>query len=224
MPTQNILTLKDKGEINISLHMFSPNMLKTFDLCPRKFNFRYIKNITMPQNDDIFEFGKNIHALASYYLRNENVDKMELVLTPKEKEVWDYLKSMVYFGYEVINTEYSLSVKIGDYYFGGRLDAIVKNNDKYYILDYKTGSAPKSATYDYQTMIYLLAVSEFYKTDNIEFVYIDLKNKNEVCIEFNSDLKKEYREKLISISNKINTIEATIKKENCHCEYDKICY
>jgi len=178
----------------------------------------------MPVNDDIFEFGKNIHALASYYLKKENIDKMEVSLNNKEKEVWNYLKATKYFGYKVVNTEYNLSVKIGDFYFGGRLDALVKDNERYYILDYKTGSAPKDARYDFQTMIYILAVKEFFKTDNINFIYLDLKNREEVSIEFNSESDKEYREKLISISNKINAFETAPKKENCNCEYEKICY
>ena len=54
--------------------LFSPNMLKTYENCPKKFYFRYIKNISMPVNDEIFETGKNVHALASYYLRKENLD------------------------------------------------------------------------------------------------------------------------------------------------------
>ena len=157
--------------------MISPNMLKTYELCPRKFFLRYVKNISMPVNDDIFEFGKNIHALASYYLRGENIDKMELSLSEREAAVWNYLKGIKYFGYEVVNTEYNLSLKLGDAFFGGRLDALVKEDDIYYILDYKTGSAPKNAKFDYQTMIYLLAVSKFFKTDKVKFIYIDLKNK-----------------------------------------------
>ena len=203
---------------------FSPNMLKTFEQCPRKFDYKYLQGISMPVNDDIFEFGKNIHALASYYLRNEFIDKLEKSLNPKEYDVWMYLKNSIYFSYEVVNTEYNLSVKVGDFYFGGRLDALVKDNDRYYILDYKTGSAPEGAKYDYQTMIYILAVKEFFKTDNIKFVYIDLKNREEVSVEFNSESDKEYREKLISISNKINAFETAPKKENCNCEYEKICY
>ena len=47
--------------------LYSPNMLKTFQQCERKFFFKYVKNISMPVNDAVFEFGKNIHALASYY-------------------------------------------------------------------------------------------------------------------------------------------------------------
>ena len=112
---------------------FSPNMLKTYLLCPKKFYFKYVKNISMPVNDEIFELGKNIHAIASYYLKKQNIDKMEKSLSDREKNIWDYLKNLKYFAYEVIDTEYNLSFRIGEYFYGGRLDALVKNNDEYFI-------------------------------------------------------------------------------------------
>ena len=208
---------------------FSPNMLKTFEQCPKKFYLKYIKHINMPVNDDVFEFGKNIHALASYYLRKENIDKMESALSERESNVWNYLKSIQYFAYDVVNTEYSLTVKVGKFYFGGRLDALVKNNEEYYILDYKTGSAPKNAKFDFQTMIYLLAVSKFFKTENVNFVYIDLKNKTEVKIKLTSELISEYENKLTEIANKISTMDEPSKKpvcncDDCSCEYKAICF
>ncbi len=214
----------------------SPNMLKTFQDCPRKFDFRYLQDIQMPVNDEIFEFGKNIHALASYYLRKENIDKMEKSLTSREFEVWQYLKACKYFGYEVVNTEYNLAVRIGKHFFGGRLDALVKNGDKYYILDYKTGSAPKNAKFDYQTIIYTLCVKEFFKTDNVIFIYLDLKRREEVVLPYTQELEQEYKKRLLDISDKIDAYDSTPKKQACissdntspknvyPCEYLKICY
>jgi ATP-dependent exoDNAse (exonuclease V) beta subunit len=178
----------------------------------------------MPVNDEVFELGKNIHALASYYLRKENIDKMEASLTEREKVLWLYLKSINYFSYEVIGTEYNLTVKIGENFYGGRLDALVKKDEKYYILDYKTGSAPKNAKYDFQTMIYLLAVRAFYKTNNVVFVYLDLKNKMEVAIELTDELVKEYEAKLDEIVSRIHKEEFVLNKKICPCEYDIICY
>lgn len=204
--------------------MISPNMLKTYELCPRKFYLRYVKNISMPVNDDIFEFGKNIHALASYYLRGENIDKMELSLSEREAAVWNYLKGIKYFGYEVVNTEYNLSLKLGDAFFGGRLDALVKEDDTYYILDYKTGSAPKNAKFDYQTMIYLLAVSKFFKTDKVKFIYIDLKNKEELAVDYSPELGEEYQKRLVNAAAKINSDEIPPKKTECKCEYKAVCF
>lgn len=202
----------------------SPNMLKTFELCPRKFYLRYVKNISMPVNDDIFEFGKNIHALASYYLRGENINKMETSLTQREASVWNYLKGIKYFAYQVVSTEYNLSLKLGDTFFGGRLDALVKDGDTYYILDYKTGAAPKNAKYDYQTMIYLLAVSKFFKTHNVSFIYLDLKMRDEVRIDLTPEIVEEYTKRLINAANKINSGEIPEKKPECACEYSIICY
>ena len=178
----------------------------------------------MPMNDEIFEFGKNIHALASYYLRKENIDKMELALSAKEMETWQYLKSIKYFSYDVINTEYNLALKVGESFFGGRLDALVKQDDEFYILDYKTGSAPKNAKYDFQTMIYLLAVKTFFKTEKVNFIYLDLKHKDEVCIKYSLELEKEYRQKLTEIVNRIKNSEEISKKQGCSCEYSMICY
>lgn len=219
------------------IQQFSPNMLKTFKLCPKKFEFKYIKGISMPVNDEIFETGKNIHALASYYLRGENIDKMEPSLNSYEKELWEYLKSLKYMGYTCINTEYNLAVKIGSHFFGGRLDALVKEQDQYYILDYKTGSAPKNATYDFQTMIYLLCVRSFFNTENVSFVYLDLKNKSEVVVELTDGLVKEYESKLLEIAKRID--RGDFMPNNCEhrpdptlpfqrgsvsCEYNLICY
>ena len=207
-----------------SFSLYSPNMLKTFQQCPRKFYYRYVKNISMPVNDSVFEFGKNIHALASYYLRKENIDKMELSLSEREAAVWKYLKSIKYFSYEVIETEYNLAVKQEDVFFGGRIDALVKGGDEYYILDYKTGSIPKNAKYDFQTMIYILAVKEFFKTEKVNFIYIDLKNKDEVKVTYTPELGDEYKKTLLATAYKINNNDLPDKKPDCTCEYSSVCF
>ena len=178
----------------------------------------------MPANDDLFEKGKNIHAIASYYLKKDNIDKMESSLSSNELELWKRLKSKKYFSYDFVGAEYNLTFKLNDAFYGGRLDALVRNEDKYYILDYKTGSAPKNARYEYQTMIYLLAVRSFFKTDNVAFVYIDLKNNDEVVIELTSELVIEYEQKLTNILIEISREDYSRKKADCICEYNKICH
>lgn len=171
------------------MNNYSPNMLKTFDECQQKFFFKYIQKLSVPQPSAMFEKGKKIHALANYFLRGENIEKMEKTLNTDEKIAWEKLKSNKYFKLNVVNTEYNLSCKIGKYWVGGRLDALLNGiggekevwklgsleawQDKsqaskppnlqasnYYILDYKTGNIPKNAEQDFQTIVYLLCADK----------------------------------------------------------------
>lgn len=103
-------------------------MLKTFDECQQKFFLKYVEKISVPQRSVIFEKGKKIHALANYYLKGENIEKMEKTLNADEKTVWETLKSNKYFKLDVVNTEYNLSCKIDKYWVGGRLDALLANS------------------------------------------------------------------------------------------------
>lgn len=209
------------------MNVFSPAMLKSFEQCPRKYFFRYVKNISVPQSESFFQKGKNIHALANYYLKGENIEKFERALNEEEKSVWNKLKSVEYFNKEIIASEYKLNFKLNNLWFGGRLDALVKQDNSYIILDYKTGVLPKNPQYDYQTMIYILAVSKYFLTDDVKFVYIDLKNGNDVVVELTSDLKIEYEKKLTDVGKKLviseNSQVFLKKTKDCKCEYDKIC-
>jgi len=105
--------------------IYSPNMLKTFKSCPKKYYFKYIQQISLPQKTSLFEKGKKVHALANYYLRGDNISKMEKALTPSETEIWEKLKNNKFFQMDYVNSEYNLSCKIGDFWIGGRLDAVV---------------------------------------------------------------------------------------------------
>lgn len=208
------------------MNNFSPNMLKTYQTCPKKYYFKYIEKINVPVSFSIFEKGKKIHAIANYFLQNINISRIETALTKEEILVWNTLLNNEYFQKDYFKSEYQLSCKIDKYWVGGRLDAIVKDNDQYYILDYKTGSIPKNPEYDYQTMIYLLCLDLLFKEkEKISFVYIDLKNKNNYVINYNDKLKSEYKQKISSICNTISSDSYYQCNENSckYCEYNKLC-
>lgn len=213
---------------------YSPNMLKTFKSCPLKYKFKYIDRISLPQKASFFEKGKKVHALANYYLKGDDISKFEPTLNENEKFAWNNLKSNEFFSYKYVNSEYNLSCKIGDYWIGGRLDAIVKKHknesETYYILDYKTGSIPKNPEYDYQTMVYLLCLSSapfITPQDEIKFVYIDLKNNQNCVIDFTQEKKVEYEKAITTICSNIENIQIPEDIEHqkmCDfCEYKKIC-
>lgn len=208
------------------MNSFSPNMLKTFASCPQKYYFKYILKISMPQKSSLYEKGKKVHALANYYLRGDNIDKFEKTLNSEELQIWQTLKNNKFFKKTYVASEYNLSCKTGDYWIGGRLDALMKNENNYYILDYKTGSTPKNPEYDFQTMVYLLCASKMYG-NNLKFVYIDLKNNQNCVIDFTPEKEREYNKKIIEICDKIT--QAQFPEEIKHskmceyCEYQKIC-
>ena len=191
-----------------------------------KFFLRYIEQIPSPTLDINFSIGKNIHALASYFLKRLNIEKFEKALSGKEVEYWNFLKGCRYFNLELMGIEKSVSMRLDKYWIGGRMDAIVKENNDYYILDYKTGGVKDDMKYDPQTMIYLLLCESLYKDYNsINFVYIDVKNKKEVIINLTDELKSEYEKRLLEICNKMHNIKPTILKPSqaCKCEYSKAC-
>lgn len=208
------------------MNIFSPNMLKTFEQCQKKYYFRYVENLNAPQKSEPFEKGKRIHALANYCLRGDDISNLEKTLNSQEMAIWESLKSNEYFNKTYVNSEYNLSCKVGDFWVGGRLDALVKDDEHYYILDYKTGEVPKNAEFDYQTMVYLLCVSKFLKDcKEISFVYIDLKNNVNHKIDLTQDLSKKYEEKLVKIINQIESSQNfQADKTACkYCEYNKFC-
>lgn len=208
------------------MNSFSPNMLKTFETCPKKYYFKYIEKISVPQKSNLFEKGKKVHALANYYLRGDDISKMEKALNSEELKLWGILKQNEFFNKTYVNSEYNISCKINNYWIGGRLDALMKDEKNYYILDYKTGSIPKNPEYDYQTITYLLCASKMYG-NNIKFIYIDLQNNQNSIIDFNSAKAKEYERRITDICDKITNAQFPEEIEHTNicnfCEYKKIC-
>jgi len=215
------------------LNNFSPNMLKTFDECQMKFFLKYIQKFSVPQNSKLFEKGKKIHALASYYLNGENIEKLEKTLNSDEKTAWESLKSNKYFNLTMLNTEYNLSCKIGSHWIGGRLDAFMKDGKNYFILDYKTGNIPKNPEQDFQTIVYLLCADKFLHHkkmayDSLQFVYIGLKKEVETSILLDEAFKNRYEQKIIATCKKNDlAANSTVFIKNLsaceNCEYNKIC-
>lgn len=207
---------------------FSSAMLKNFEQCEKLFEYKYVQGISLPSDNSNFIQGKNIHALANYYLKNFNIEKLENMLNCEEMKLWQTLRVNKYFNMETINSEYSLTAKIGKNWVNGRFDALVKKDNDYFIIDYKTGSIPKNPEEDYQTIIYLLIADKFIKDyDSLTFVYLDLKNNKNIKIELNEGNKKTYKNKLTNIIENIkkNIATSAYKKSStkCRCEFEKLC-
>ena len=115
--------------------VFYPGMLKAYDECPYKYKLKYIDKITAVQNSTYSEKGRKIHALANFYLKGENIDKLEDALSEDERNLFQKLKNNPMFNKIYVNSEYNLTSKVSDYWISGRIDALVKDGDGMYILD-----------------------------------------------------------------------------------------
>lgn len=205
---------------------FSPNMFKTFADCPYRYYLKYVKKLSIPQPASYFEKGKKIHALANYYLRGDDISKIIKGLTKEETVVWNKLFQNEFFQKNYVKSEYNLSCKIGDYWIGGRLDALMLDGEDYFILDYKTGSIPKTPETDFQTMVYLICADRKLENYNsLKFVYIDLKTDRNYVIELTSERKEIYENALKNACEIISkTEEYPPKTDRCtFCEYSKLC-
>lgn len=210
------------------MNNFSPNMLKTFENCPKKFHYKYNERISIPQNPAFFEKGKKIHALANFYLRGDEISKLETALSADEKILWEKLKSNEFFTKKCLHSEYSITAKIQNHWIFGRLDALMKEGDDYFILDYKTGQIPRNPQDDFQTMVYLLCADKIIqKYNSLKFVYIDLKNDENHIIEFTPEKKSQFELSIDKLCSEIVAIKDFENKQNhlhCKfCEYNKIC-
>lgn len=204
---------------------FSPNMIKTYQTCPKKYYYQYIEHLNLPKSSQPFEKGKKIHALANYRLQGIKIDRIETALNENEQKIWETLKQNPFYNMDCFKSEFNISIKLTEFWIGGRIDAIVRNGDDYFILDYKTGKTPDNPEYEPQTMIYLLCAHEYLKNYNhLSFVYVNLKDKKNYIIEFNNELKKQYEEQLLKLCTQISSDKLFSENHTqCKfCEYQKI--
>lgn len=202
--------------------IYSANMLKTYKTCPQKYKLKYVDKFSLPQKFEIFEKGKKIHALAYYYLKGDDISRFETALTQEEREIWARLKENEYFNMKTYRAEFDLNCKVGGFWVGGRLDAVVTDGaDNYYILDYKTGRVPADPANDLQTLVYLASLAAHLKGEfkSLKFVYIDLKNnKNHVI-----DYELAYPEIIEHICRQIESGKFQPADACADCEYKSYC-
>lgn len=94
------------------MNNFSPNMIKTYQTCPKKYYFQYVENINVPKSAIPFEKGKKIHALANYYLQKIKIDRIETALNGTEREVWKLLKQNPFYNMDYLKSEFTLMIKL----------------------------------------------------------------------------------------------------------------
>lgn len=174
---------------------FSANSLKILQISKAEFEKKFIDKIELIEENKDAILGNKFHSLICYYLKNYNIKKFENSLLNEEKELFLKIKNsktmaiakntsekyieQPFFIKEFLNNK--------PFFLTGRFDAILKMEDKYIILDWKTKNLPKDANNDIQTIVYLHCASKLFNTKNIEMIYYSLYNDEEKNVKYNEN-------------------------------------
>lgn len=228
----------------IKMHNFfdsaiSFSRLNTYLECPRRYYYKYIKNIKESRfgNKDALEFGNIVHsALCEYFKKSPyNFDKNEFLslynnyenTTPTLKNELFKIKLDAFEseqnkhfkdGFSVKDCELSIEAEFNGVPIMGNIDRVDINGDDIWLIDYKTGNiVDKSLQLAFYQMLYLAKFHKetkgyFYSLKDNKFV----ENKKSI-----DDLSCELN-KLKEISN--TQICFTQNTKNCNnCPYETLC-
>lgn len=206
--------------------IYSPQMLNTFKECPIEYYLKFVQGVQPPVLESSFLVGKNIHAIASYYLKGQDISMFSL--SEKEQRMWDTLLKSPYFNLKAERVESTVACPVDGVWIGGRLDALVRNeNNEYFILDYKTGEIPANAHNNFQTIVYLLCCDKLIPDYSaLNFTYISVKTGEVETISFSDKLRQKYETDVKLILSEIKKLsEPTVKRTaKCsRCAYSKVC-
>lgn len=232
---------------------WSPQSLKTFLECKRKFFYRYIKKISEPSSSELNE-GAILHNILSKVIKPgiifnnkealKEAIKKELDLYTQDnieliykKPLWiDMLDGFInnqikHFndGWIVKRCEFSISGNINGLKFIGRIDRLDIKDDIHLIIDYKSGSIAKAnikdseKLEDFQMSIY----SKLLDKPKMDFKFIELLKDGKESYLTNAQEKED---KLVEHINYIKSLksfktEQTQDLQKCRfCPYQLLCH
>lgn len=240
-------------DVDLSTQTWSASSLKTFLECKRKYYYNHI--LKLKEHDTSlkpkpYEIGNIVHRVVELYKKaNRRGEKVLDELLHKEIShnpflnmdiaIWkrkllafvEIEKQKEQAGFILIGTEKPFLITHKSIKLSGKIDRIDKQNDTFYVMDYKTSSNLKidtKRTYenscDFQLEFYFLAVQDTYQTSNIEVSYYDLfdmEQKEETALE----------EKLLRLDTILESLHTTtVSFDTCEntqtcqfCTYKTLC-
>ncbi len=219
--------------------VFNHDRFNTWQTCPKKYYFKYIKEIKYPEFHQDYQLGNSVHALIDYYLRGLNIQHL---LQNADEEIlknWESIKNHPILNKKLIKTEWSFNTKLGNtpHWLIGRIDAIFfdEEKNKFIIADWKTGIIPKNVHNNFQHKIYLYAFYQGRKDwglnimpENLCFQYFKISpDAVEITeIDFSEEKLLEYEENLEGIIKNIENSTDYPITNICRikfCQYNEMC-
>lgn len=129
--------------------MYSNSRINCFKMCPKQFEYRYIKNLYPIGESDALFLGKLLHkgvelkdqAKFLEFIENENIvssEKTETLITLALAMTEAYFKV---FGYnEIVHNELYFKLPLENHILQGYIDGIIEEDDGLWLLEIKTAS------------------------------------------------------------------------------------
>lgn len=235
---------------------FSPTAVEDYFKCPRMFFFSHILHMKSDESDDVFtiispkDMGLLIHNLMDNSAKNkitheEFASQAEQLFRgylasrppinePELKRVHDIFMAMALNGYSyapennVLYSEYNIEpVKIGNITLKGRLDRVEKTpDDRFIIVDYKTGGRIKHEANDIESCLQILLYAAMLKENGInisECEYRYLRSNQSVKCEYNSIVENRLKELLSSFVDSVRNVDFPANGDCTYCDFKNIC-
>ncbi len=187
------------------LVMITPDQLKTWTRCQKKFLLQYKRRLQWPGDARNFALGRDVHKLMDYVSRGLSVESLLHSATEDVRLCFEGLMRHESAHWEILASEWAFTVPFKDVFANddilmshnvwltGRMDrvSIQRGNspeeDRIVILDWKTGTAtPKLPADDWQTRCYLYAMVEAapqllgrtIQPEQVSMVYVEVRPKD----------------------------------------------
>lgn len=219
---------------------FISDQFETWQTCQKKYYFKYVKRLRLPENKNNFRLGKSVHALVQYYLKGHNIEHLERSIDEDIQSHWNAIKNSSILTKPLVCVEWGFNalVKGTTQWLNGRIDAVFYDEElkRYIIVDWKTGqNIPKNPEDSFQCKMYLYSFYKAQKDLGLKFDYSDLcfqyiKTPDLEFIpalEYSAKKEAQYSEEFKHIINLIETTknyELTTNSKDCkYCPYSVFC-
>jgi CRISPR-associated exonuclease Cas4 len=185
--------------------IFKITDFKQYAYCPRIIYYEYCFPVTKKTTAKM-EIGRDCHDIA------ERLEKRRILKKYRIDRGESFFEKYLY------------SDNIG---LSGKIDRVIKSEEKYYPVDYKNTSGIVHKNHILQLTGYALLIEEVYRTTvDRGFIFLLLSNKV-VEININDDMKKSVKNIISSMNNIIESEilpDKTVNVNKClDCEYRRFC-
>ena len=200
----------------------SPSSVSTYEQCPRRWFFRYIKRLYPEVEEPEFtEFGNLVHDIAENFKDGctlkefkelvteklkfyELTDKYRLKLIPAIKNLFIYC-TQNFKKDDVVDRERKVEFHYkGKFFLTGKIDVIHARGNKIKVIDWKTSKAEKDHSFQLSFYKFLLEIIDLVKVDSLEaeIVYLCAEQKDELLYVSKYTIEKD------DVMSAISRIEA----------------